>query len=76
MPRALMRPLFLGLIVAGWRKAGGWHRLPAQSWDGRGSRPLGVQTHHGSGDLAHQVAAEVRRFQVQFQGDLAQQIQR
>ncbi len=35
-----------------------------------------VQTHDGIGDLAHQVAAEVRRFQVQFQGDLAKQVQR
>ena len=35
-----------------------------------------VQTHDGAGDLAHQVAAEVRRLQVQFQGDLAQQVQR
>ena len=29
-----------------------------------------------SADLAHQVAAEVRRLQIQFQGDLAQQVQR
>src|SRR5580658_4593964 len=35
-----------------------------------------VQTHDGSGDLAHQVAAEVCRLQVQFQGDLTQQVQR
>ena len=35
-----------------------------------------VETHDGIGDLAHQVAAEVRRLQVQFQGDLAQQVQR
>ncbi len=31
-----------------------------------------VQAHDGAGNLAHQVAAEVRRFQVQFQCDLAQ----
>ena len=35
-----------------------------------------VQTHDGVGNLAHQVAAVVRRLQVQFQGDLAQQVQR
>src|SRR5262249_29222098 len=35
-----------------------------------------VQTHDGFGDLAHQVAAEVRRLQIQFQSDLAQQVQR
>ena len=35
-----------------------------------------VQTHDGFGDLAHQVAAEVRRFQIQFQRNLAQQVQR
>src|ERR1700683_2384518 len=35
-----------------------------------------IQAHDGAGNLAHQVAAEVRRLQVQFQGDLAQQIQR
>ena len=33
-----------------------------------------VQTHDGIGNLAHQVAAEVGRLQVQFQGDLAQQL--
>src|SRR5205823_11097475 len=35
-----------------------------------------VQAHNGAGNLAHQVATEVRRLQVQFQGDLAQQVQR
>src|SRR5580700_777962 len=35
-----------------------------------------VQTHDGAGNLAHQVTAEVRRLQVQFQGDLTQQVQR
>src|SRR5580658_2415021 len=35
-----------------------------------------VQAHHGAGDLTHQVAAKVRRLQVQFQGDLTQQVQR
>jgi hypothetical protein len=35
-----------------------------------------VQTHDAAGNLAHQVAAEVRRLQVQFQDDLAQQVQR
>ena len=34
-----------------------------------------VETHDGFGDLAHQVAAVVRRLQIQFQGDLAEQIQ-
>ena len=34
-----------------------------------------VETHDGVGDLAHQVAAVVRRFQIQFQGQLAEQIQ-
>src|SRR5262249_29701506 len=33
-----------------------------------------VQTHDGACDLAHQITAEVRRFQIQFQGDLAQQV--
>src|ERR1035437_2895771 len=35
-----------------------------------------VQAHDGAGHLAHQVAAEVRRFQIQFQSDLAEQVQR
>jgi hypothetical protein len=35
-----------------------------------------VQAHDGAGNLTHQVAAKVRRLQVQFQGDLAQQVQR
>jgi hypothetical protein len=34
-----------------------------------------VQAHDGIGNLAHQVAAEVRRRQVQFQRDLAEQVQ-
>src|SRR2546426_8501666 len=34
-----------------------------------------IETHDGIGDLAHQVAAVVRRFQVQFQSQLAEQIQ-
>src|SRR5207247_2302576 len=34
-----------------------------------------VKMHDGLGDLAHQIAAVVRRFQIQFQGDLAEQIQ-
>src|ERR1035438_2780601 len=34
-----------------------------------------VETHDGVGDLAHQVAAVVRRLQVQFQGQLTEQIQ-
>ena len=34
-----------------------------------------IETHDGFGDLAHQVAAVVRRFQIQFQGQLAEQIQ-
>ena len=35
--------------------------------------PAMVQAHDGAGNLAHQVAAKVRRLQVQFQGDLAEQ---
>ena len=35
-----------------------------------------VQAHDGACNLAHQVAAEVRRFQVQFQSDLAEQVER
>jgi len=31
---------------------------------------------HGIGNLAHQVATEVRRLQVQFQSELTQQVQR
>ena len=34
-----------------------------------------VEIHDGGGDLAHQVAAVVRRFEVEFQGQLAEQIQ-
>ena len=34
-----------------------------------------VETHDGVGDLAHQVAAVVRRFEIQFQGQLAEQVQ-
>ena len=34
-----------------------------------------VETHDGFGDLAHQVAAIVCRLQIQFQGQLAEQIQ-
>ena len=35
-----------------------------------------VETHNGAGDLAHQVAAKVGRFQIQFQGDLTEQVER
>jgi hypothetical protein len=31
-----------------------------------------VEVHDGLGDLAHQIAAVVRRLQIQFQGDLAE----
>src|SRR6202035_5081812 len=34
-----------------------------------------VETHDGIGDLAHKVAAVVRRLQIEFQGQLAEQIQ-
>ena len=34
-----------------------------------------IEAHDGFGDLAHQVAAVVRRDQVQFQGQLAQQVE-
>ena len=34
-----------------------------------------VEIHDGGGDLAHQVAAEVRRLEVEFQGQLAKEIQ-
>jgi hypothetical protein len=40
--------------------------------DQQGMLLLGlVQTHHGFGDLAHQIAAQTSRRQVQFQSDLA-----
>jgi hypothetical protein len=35
-----------------------------------------IQAHDGVGNLAHQVATEVRRLEVQRQCDLAQQIER
>jgi len=35
-----------------------------------------IQPHHGIGDLAYQVAAKVSRLQVQFERDLAEQVQR
>ena len=35
-----------------------------------------IEAHDGAGDLAHKVAAVVGRFQVQFQRQLAEQIQR
>ena len=35
-----------------------------------------VETHDGLRDLAHQVAAVVRRFQIELQGQLAEQIER
>ena len=31
-----------------------------------------VEMHDSLGDLAHQIAAVVRRLQIQFQGDLAE----
>ena len=34
-----------------------------------------IETHDGIGDLAHQVAAVVRRLQIQFQGQLTEQVQ-
>ena len=35
-----------------------------------------IETHDGIGDLAHQVTAKMRRLEVQFECDLAQQVQR
>src|SRR5205807_808881 len=35
-----------------------------------------IKTHDGLGDLAHQIAAVVRRFQIEFQCQLAEQIER
>ena len=35
-----------------------------------------IEAHDGVGDLAHQIAAVVGRLQIQFQRQLAEQIQR